>query len=338
MQENQHHTAQSIPIFILICNRSAQERKESMRDQKHITIWIHGTRGKEIAPVFLSPTLRDIEKRICFCPPGLHLTYDIDPHWYVKKIAQLISQGNSNEFPLESFYLFGWSGTLDAASRKEEAKQLYNALQHLYAQYTHNDIAPKITIITHSHGGNVALNMVSAYNQSQQKIIIDRLLLLACPIQEETKHFTKSELFTNIYSLHSHADLLQRLDPQNTHPLIHALRESLRETSLAPFKGLWKRLFSKKQSPFFSQRHFEHAPKIKQATIAWKTIKPWSKEDIALFSPYIEQIALIARLFKDQRSLGHLEFMMPTFLRNLPHIIKQLDHAKTKTDDIHINL
>lgn len=66
---------------------------------------------------------------------------------YVKK--------NENEF----YYTFGWSGLISQQRRRKEAIRFYNILIEEIEKYKKEGITPKVRIITHSHGGNVALNM-----------------------------------------------------------------------------------------------------------------------------------------------------------------------------------
>lgn len=51
----------------------------------------------------------------------------------------------------QDFYTFGWSGLLSQRQRRHEAVRLYNALSEI----AHNPIR----LISHSHGGNVCLNL-----------------------------------------------------------------------------------------------------------------------------------------------------------------------------------
>jgi len=57
------------------------------------------------------------------------------------------------------FYTFGWSGILSLTKRRNDALRLYNALSEELKHYREMGINPKIRIIVHSHGGNVALNL-----------------------------------------------------------------------------------------------------------------------------------------------------------------------------------
>jgi len=72
--------------------------------------------------------------------------------WVVKK-----NQAN------QRFYTFGWSGLVSQGRRRKEAIRFYNMLNHEYKKLVKEGYQPKIRIITHSHGGNVALNMAGIY-------------------------------------------------------------------------------------------------------------------------------------------------------------------------------
>ncbi|MGD1997572.1 MAG: hypothetical protein PVJ92_01515 [Candidatus Dependentiae bacterium] len=57
------------------------------------------------------------------------------------------------------FYTFGWSGLVSQQRRRREAVRFYNMLHQEYHRFLKQGITPKIRILVHSHGGNVALNM-----------------------------------------------------------------------------------------------------------------------------------------------------------------------------------
>ena len=52
---------------------------------------------------------------------------------------------------------------------------------------------------------------------SKHQLIIDELILLACPIQEQTVHCAHDTLFKRIYSMYSRGDSIQVMDPQGFH-------------------------------------------------------------------------------------------------------------------------
>jgi len=53
---------------------------------------------------------------------------------------------------------------------------------------------PKVTLISHSHGGNVALNL-AAIAEKESPLSIERLILLACPVQQETAALVDAPMF-----------------------------------------------------------------------------------------------------------------------------------------------
>ena len=73
----------------------------------------------------------------------------------------------------------------------------------------------EITLITHSHGGNVALYLAQVAEENNDPTFkIKRLILTGCQIQDETECYAQSPLFEKIYSLYSVIDFLQVADPQ----------------------------------------------------------------------------------------------------------------------------
>lgn len=168
-----------------------------------INIWVHGTR---LTPKVVFPHFFHVNQ-------GLNKATDLDNSYHHRTIAQTLSDLDTKKFDLAHFYLFGWSGKLSFQKRKTAAKELYKALNTLVAEYTaQHGTRPKIRIITHSHGGNVALNLAQC--ATNHDFAIDELVLLACPVQEQTKQLIKHPFFKTIYSFYSTRDILQVIDPQ----------------------------------------------------------------------------------------------------------------------------
>lgn len=95
----------------------------------------------------------------------------VQAYWDVQEAVSPGSQVNY-------FYAFGWSGLLSQKDRMVEAVRLFNALCEELETLAHNGIVPKIRIICHSHGGNVALNLapinlVLASNWHEKQIAKD---------------------------------------------------------------------------------------------------------------------------------------------------------------------
>lgn len=282
-----------------------------------ITVWIHGTRGKEIVPVGISSNMSQVEKAICTAPLGLHKANSIDKRFHNQTIARILSKAAPDAFSYKHFYSFGWSGKLDPAARKQASEQLYSELKQLVLSYIVQYAAvPEVTLITHSHGGNVALNLVH-FHAEESPLCINRLVLLACPVQQETASLVDSTLFASVYALHSHADAIQILDPQGLHPIGHGIKESWNSASLKPLAQSAK---ESSQTPLFSERHFT-SNKVHHMAISWKEKAPWSEADLAVFGPLANVVKKWATWDTKPRGLLHIEFLLPSFLSKLPAIL-----------------
>ena len=211
-------------------------------DKLTITIWVHGTR--------LLPN--PIFSTYMYSPPGLNSVTTLDSSYHLRQIADTIVQSDPKNYPLDHFYIFGWSGKLNAQERTQAAQRLYQELLCLKAKYhrLHGHI-PRTRIITHSHGGNIALQLAQVKKETDN-LTIDELILLACPVQKKTMHYIEDPLFKKVYSLYSSLDMLQILAPQ------FCYRIDLK-------KG--KRHYSKLKIPFFSSRHFDPSDKLAQVKV-----------------------------------------------------------------------
>lgn len=248
---------------------------------KRTTIFIHGTLPPK--PVLSLPMV----ERFFRCPQGLTKLSEL-PNSHLKDILTTLSTKHPNEFPSEQLYTFGWSGELNHSGRKKAAEQLFNSIQEL----------TNITLITHSHGGNVALHL-DAIAQENQPFTIKELILLACPVQIETMSAINGTTFKEIYSLHSHHDLLQVIDPQGLHSFFENLKTYGLEFTMQNLKQL---------GPLFSERHFPKDSKVKQLNVRHPL-----------------------------RELLHIEFLLPQFMEGLPSLITKLK-AHTKTGNDHDDL
>ena len=305
-----------------------------------ITVWIHGTKPQEFLTNRLSKLAQNLETTLFGYEQGLHNVASLTSNQNNYLLAKELSDNYPQQFPWEHFYVFGWSGKLNHTERQLAAKDLYHALKELVLRYQKEYcITPQITLITHSHGGNVALNMAAIIDKDCS-VVINRLILLACPVQNYTMNLVKSPLFKRIYSIHSHTDMFQILDPQGLHPFFTLKR-------MAEFKNAFN--ISKKR-PLFSRRHFPINPKIAHACIRWKKGVPWEKSltkmtDSVYFRPIKTSLQNLDKI-KANRGLLHVEFILLPFISHLQYIIAQLDDAIKKTThctsnaspDIAINL
>jgi hypothetical protein len=232
----------SLLIILVSCNGCQKVQKtvkncgaKSMVTQnKPITVIIHGT-SQSTNVTRVIPPLHSLCARNFRTPCGfLHLD-DLPKDHAFRALASALHEKSPQEFPLETFYFFGWSGALSHGARKKAAADLHACL---------TGFSCPVTLITHSHGGNVALNLACILENGQQTFCIERLILLACPVQDITENHVHSSLFKKIYSFYSAADILQVADPQ------------------AIFSDCtWP------QTSLFSRREFKNAPHVTQVKI-----------------------------------------------------------------------
>lgn len=200
------------------------------KEQHVITVWIHGTR--------LTPP--SIMHDFFYRKLGMHTAASYESRYHMHKIAHALCPEHAPDYQHDHLYFFGWSGKLSFNERVKAAGDLYNDLSLLHDQYVEKyHQAPKIRLITHSHGGNVALNLAQV-KKANCPFAINELILLACPVQHETMHCIADSLFERIYSFYSNADLIQVIDPQ----------------------GLYKN--KTPQTPLFSRHIFAHHDKLVQ--------------------------------------------------------------------------
>lgn len=175
-----------------------------------VTVWVHGTKFNPLINL-----LHGTEK------PGMHKATTLPSHYRIGSTIKNLAASDPERFPLEHFYVFGWSGKLSFDAREQEAQVLFKALQKLVETYqkTHK-CTPIVRIITHSHGGNLLLNMAKI-NDAHHTLKITQAILLACPVQHETKDYVSAQLFEQIYSIYSTRDLIQILDPQGLYLTEH---------------------------------------------------------------------------------------------------------------------
>jgi hypothetical protein len=173
------------------------------KGSEYITIWIHGTK--------LIP--RPILDRIFHSPDGLVPASSFDTEYHLRSIADALSAADPVKFSSEDMFLFGWSGNLGFQDREKAAQDLHKQLSPVIKAYTqkHGKL-PRIRIITHSHGGNVALNLAKINDNPD--FVVDELILLACPVQEATAGMIKDPIFKEVFVLYSSLDLIQIIDPQ----------------------------------------------------------------------------------------------------------------------------
>jgi hypothetical protein len=269
-----------------------------------VTVWVHGTKP-DLSPLFAKMT-KNVLLLLSDDTKGLCKINQPETYHYPSLRAQALEAADPAHFSTEHFYTFGWSGLLDLQARKIAAQDLFNALKNLVLDYlAQYGYAPEIILISHSHGGNVILHLAEIVDPDGFELKIAKAVLLACPVQNHTNHLISSSIFERIYSLHSHTDMIQIVDPQG----LHHRKEKITR-------------------PLLSMRHFDAHPKMAQALIRWKEYPLWNAQDLA-----IDKLALKGLIkainalnyIKRSRGLFHVEFGLLPFIRQLPIIINQLD-------------
>lgn len=123
---------------------------------------------------------------------------------------------NNRRFYFKNYFAHGWDGQLNRTVRLDEARKLYAQLGRVAAIFQKKfNYKPKITIVTFSHGGNIALGMALIKTEfGVQDLFTCDLVLNACPVQEVLRECPGDTLYDRAYSLYSRSDTVQVLDPQ----------------------------------------------------------------------------------------------------------------------------
>jgi pimeloyl-ACP methyl ester carboxylesterase len=269
---------------VLKCHQKGFLVKE---EQKQLTVFVHGTLFSPYAWL-----VHWIDCPLGWCPAKVQ-----GNKYVVGRIPYILHQAAPREFSLDTFYLFGWSGELCLKARRKAAEELYRELKKYKGP---------ITLIGQSHGCNVALNVaLIAQEHNDTDFVIDRLILLAGPVQQFNAHCIASPIFKRVFSLYSSEDLLQILDPQGWYD----------EAKKIPNKKV----------PLFSERTFAPTPNLIQARILLHGRSP-SHMDFIL-KPFIQKLPAIIHLLEDAAQHGqfkedaHCIVDVPT--NKNPYILKE---------------
>jgi hypothetical protein len=173
--------------------------------------------------------------------------------------------------------------------------------------------------------------LAQEYLKDQQRTFrVDRLILLACPVQVKTAHNIASGFFDRIYSFYSTSDMIQVLDPQGL--------AILKRPTMADIRYFYDTC---RQQRFFSQRTFPEQENLTQIRVRW-AVGSQSRRFI-----YFSQLKTIRRLYetlavfdrlKAQRGLFHIEFQLHPFICNLPDMITTAYYSRERhyTQDIYL--
>ena len=168
-----------------------------------VTIYVHGT--QHISKI--------LPKDVWYCPKGLCHISESSDECMVTKDAKILQERDKELFNLEHYYTFGWSGKLSFKDREHAGRKLYEEVQKLLKTYKKRYGAyPRVRVVTFSHGGNVALNMVKNLPFIGNHKVDLELVLIACPVQKVTEYLINHKDISHSYIISSNLDLLQIAD------------------------------------------------------------------------------------------------------------------------------
>ena len=173
-----------------------------------VTIYVHGT-TTAVGLRLLSKFCKDV----AFGKPGIHHIDELPEISLLRKDAQILQAGDSRRFDPNHFYTFGWSGKLSFKAREKDGKLLYEGVCRLLKDYEKKyGKMPKVRILTFSHGGNVALNMVKWLPFFDKKPVHLELVIVAVPVQKVTEKLIESPYIAQSYVISSTRDVVQLVD------------------------------------------------------------------------------------------------------------------------------
>jgi len=191
----------NINILILVLTVLFGLKADSQDNQPRLNIWVHGTTIRASVPIKFSKFHNSTKL--------MHYSELIFNQGACPR-AEILAKNDPVNFPLDSFYLFRWSGLLNRKEREVVSCDLYKYLISKVDEILQKTGKyPIITIITHSHGGNIALYLAKINEKFDSKLKIARLILLACPVQYGTAQLVNDKTFDQIYAFYSTYDIIQ---------------------------------------------------------------------------------------------------------------------------------
>lgn len=244
------------------------------------TIFIHGTKES-----IISKLVHKLDY-----PYGVVQASTVQANSVLARIAHTLAQTCPEEFSLDNFYFYGWHGRLNFPSRTHAAERLYNVIKHHKGG---------LTIMAHSHGCNVALYLAALAERDQNCTLkIDRLILLAPPVQVVTKHLAHAPIFKEIFTFYSSADFLQIGDPQGLYWESYAY---------TPMNA---------KIPILSARTFDPAPNIMQTRIMLDRHSPGHLG--IMLSRFIKRIPGLLHIIRERAQNGGYEECRNFYMVNIP--------------------
>ncbi len=167
-----------------------------------LTVWVHGTNFKTLLPFSHSK----------FKQTKLEHFSELKLGSESYKRAICLANQDQEQFPTKGFYLFRWPGRLSHKCRKAAGQVLFQELFNLIQKIQKSgNYQVHLTIIAHSYGGGVALELAQQNVEKDYAIQIDRLVLLACPVQDRLQKLVTCQTFKKIFTFYTTSDWLQCL-------------------------------------------------------------------------------------------------------------------------------
>lgn len=250
-------------------------------DNRPVTIFIHGT---------LYPFL-DLLIRMFDCPIGLTPALQQGATFIHGRIPFILNQADPLTYPIESAYVYGWSGRLTFEARRRAAQCLYRELKK---------IKGPITIVAHSHGATLVQLLVEEVERHKDtEFRIQKFIMLGCPVLSGTEEYVCSPIFEKVISLYSLGDSTQVSDPQILS------QENRRLTSL---KGRW--------TPLLSKRYFPCSPNVIHRRVLLGRRNMTHMDFI--YKPFLTRLPAVISLIEESINHGHFNTDKQQFIINVP--------------------
>jgi hypothetical protein len=218
--------------------------KKTTADRPCMTVFIHGSFGPLLGFLSLPDVLNDkvsgtlyrsttkkmrmddffykgqpiLDRGLKQINPTLDLAAIGGKHYAVYPITmayQIINNVSLDQPQEELIYTFGWSGLMSQQSRRYEAIRLYYALSEEIERLKNSGIDPIIKIITHSHGGNLCLNLAAVQYVLKNHLFDERHIVSSDPDEQDS-----IEKMATLFSTLTTKELAQRSPDQKIYDYI----------------------------------------------------------------------------------------------------------------------
>ncbi len=268
-----------------------------------ITIFVHGSKPWMIPDAFY-------KIGHYFFQPGLQHVDAQDKQGGPRGIIKGLK--DSGYVDSKHLYFFGWSGELDAQKRLEDARILKEEIEKVIQKYVEEyGVTPKLHIITHSHGGNVALNLAHELEAKKSAITLDEIILLGTPADQAwTKEYIGSKNIGKTYHFYSENDWIQVADPQG-------LQVRLNNNEVN------NKVINKPKFFERSKRTFDHHENLTQIQTIINEKSPWHITFIDYYPPKFKD--WVKHLVKDS------QHQFPRFLPELGDIMRKVKDEEVQS-------